>query len=117
MKKQLINFWPIILLSVISIIISIPIFQSGYFTHHDDLQVMRIFEMRKCLEDFQIPCRWVPDLGYGNGFPLFNFYPVLPYYIGAILSYIFGFVVSAKIIFLIPLMLAGFSMYILAKSI
>ncbi len=115
--KTILKHWPLIFISMLSLITSIPIFQSGYFTHHDDLQVMRIFEMRKCIEDLQIPCRWVPDLGYGNGFPLFNYYPVLPYYIGALFSYLFGFVGAAKVIFLIPLILAGFSMYILVKSI
>jgi hypothetical protein len=89
----------------------------GYFFHHDDLQVMRVFEMRKCFDTGQIPCRWVPDMGYGNGYPLFNYYSVLPYYIGGIASYIFGFVGAAKLLFFIPLLIGGFGMYFLARKL
>lgn len=117
MKNVIIKNWQLITIVLLSIFITWPLFVPGYFSHHDDLQVMRIYEMRLCLEDFQIPCRWVPDMGYGNGFPIFNFYSVLPYYIGALFSFIFGFVVSAKILFLIPLLLGGISMYLLAKEL
>ncbi len=116
MRNVIIKNWQLITITLLSVLITWPLFIPGYFSHHDDLQVMRVYEMRKCLEDFQIPCRWVPDMGYGNGFPLFNYYSVLPYYIGALLSFIFGFVVSAKILFLIPLLLGGISMYLLAKE-
>ena len=116
MKEKLVNHWPIVLILILSLLTVWPIFLSGYFSHHDDLQVMRVFEMRKCIEDLQIPCRWVKDMGFGNGFPLFNFYGVLPYYIGAILSYFLGFIGAAKALFFIPLILGGISMYLLASS-
>ena len=73
--------------------------------------------MRKCIEDLQIPCRWVPDMGYGNGYPLFNYYNPFPYYIGAALSIFGGFVISAKLLFLIPLILGGVFMYLLGKEL
>ena len=73
--------------------------------------------MRKCIQDFQIPCRWVPDMGYGNGFPLFNYYSVFPYYIGALFSFLVGYINAAKILFLIPLLLGGVSMYIFSKEL
>lgn len=114
---KLINSSAIILLLLLSLLTVWPIFLSGYFSHHDDLQVMRIFEMRKCFSDLQIPCRWVPDMGYGNGFPLFNYYGVFPYYLGAILSFFVGFVWAAKLLFFIPLVLGGISMYLLGKEI
>lgn len=117
MTKILSKYWPLSLIAVLSLLITWPLFQPGYFTHHDDLQVMRIFEMRKCFEDLQIPCRWVPDMGFGNGFPLFNYYGVLPYYIGGILSYFLGYIGAAKALFFIPLVLAGILMYLLGKEI
>lgn len=107
----------LILVLVLSILISWPLFLPGYFSHHDDLQVMRIFEMRKCLEDLQIPCRWVPDMGYGNGYPLFNYYNPFAYYLGAMLSFVLGYVMAAKALFLIAILLGGVSMFLLAKEI
>lgn len=116
-KKFVFNLWPFFLLLLLTTLIAWPIFLPGYFSHQDDLQVMRIFEMRKCIEDLQIPCRWVPDLGFGNGYPLFNYYNVFPYYIGAIGSYFLGFIGSAKLLFFIAVTLAGVSMYLLAKRL
>jgi hypothetical protein len=105
------------ILLALSAFILWPTFMPGYFFHHDDLQVMRVFEMRKCFDTGQIPCRWVPDMGYGNGYPLFNYYSVLPYYIGGVASYVFGFVGAAKVLFFIPLLIGGFGMYFLVRNL
>lgn len=117
MKKISLKYWPIFVVLLLPLLVAWPAFLPGYFSHHDDLQVMRVFEMRKCIEDLQIPCRWVSDLGFGNGYPLFNYYSVFPYYIGSIFSYILGFIGSAKLLFAIPLFLGSISMYILAKEL
>lgn len=117
MKKLLYKFWPIIICLILASLVAWPLVLPGYFSHHDDLQVMRVFEMRKCLLDLQIPCRWVPDMGYGNGYPLFNYYAVLPYYVGALFSFVFGFVFAAKLLFAIPIFLGAVSMYLLANEL
>ncbi|MDP3994463.1 MAG: 6-pyruvoyl-tetrahydropterin synthase-related protein [bacterium] len=117
MKKLLGKYWPYILITVLGLLVSWPLIKSGYFSHQDDLQVIRIFEMRKCISDLQIPCRWVPDMGWGNGLPLFNFYGVFPYYLGAILSFFIGFIGAAKLLFFIALCAGSFGMYFLIKSI
>jgi len=117
MKNFLKNNWRILLIIILSGLVTWPVFVSGYFSHHDDLQVMRIFEMRKCFADLQIPCRWVPDMGYGNGYPLFNFYGALPYYIGAAASYLLGFIGAAKLLFFLPLVFGGIGMYFLAREL
>lgn len=117
MKKILSKYWPVILIFALSFFVTWPLLKYGYFSHQDDLHIIRIFEMRKCFADLQIPCRWVPDMGWGNGFPLFNFYGVSLYYVGAILSYIFGFIVSSKIIFFLSLIAGSFGVYLLVKSL
>lgn len=89
----------------------------GYFSMHDDMQFMRIYQMDKCFKDGQIPCRWVPDLGFGYGYPLFNYYSPLPYYLGE-LFHLFGFSIinSVKILFGLGLVLSGIFMFFLAKE-
>ncbi|MBI4039705.1 hypothetical protein HY388_02650 [Candidatus Daviesbacteria bacterium] len=88
----------------------------GYFPMHDDLQVMRIFEMSKCFADGQIPCRWVPDMGYEYGYPLFNYYPPFAYYIGtAIHSFGVGLFDSVKILFFLQFTISGVLMYFFAR--
>ena len=118
MKIQtfLIKYWQIILIVALGLFVSWPLFVPGYFSHHDDLQIMRIFEMRRCFSDSQIPCRWVPDMGYGNGFPLFNFYGPFPYYLGALFSYVGSYILSAKAIFFLAVFFGGITMYFLVKE-
>ncbi len=117
MKNSLRKNWQLILVVALSGLIVWPLFMSGYFSHHDNLQVMRIFEMRKCLADLQIPCRWVPDMGYGFGYPLFNFYGPWPYYLGALASFVLGYIGAAKLLFFLPLVFGGIGMYFLGKEL
>ena len=91
---------------------------SGYFNMHDDLQVMRFFQMNKCFLDGQIPCRWSPDMVWGYGQAMFNFYSAFPYYLGTLLHMVFPltYLSTVKIVFLISFIIAGFGMYKLAKE-
>lgn len=93
------------------------LFQPGYFNMHDDLQMMRQLQLEKCFQDGQIPCRWVPDMGYGYGYPLFNFYPQLPYLIGQVFRVVgLSFVTTVKLTFALSFILSGIFMYLLGKE-
>ncbi len=93
------------------------LFHPGYFYMHDNIQVMRLYEMEECFRDGQIPCRWVPDMGAGFGYPLYNFYSVFPYYLGMFFR-LFGLslVNIVKILFASSLIFASVFMYFLAKE-
>jgi len=69
------------LVFLLFLVLIIPSFSKlirpGYFPMHDDLQAIRLLQMDKCIKDGQIPCRWVPDMGYGYGYPQFNYYKSL----------------------------------------
>lgn len=111
------NFWPLIIILASAILAGRTFLTPGYFNMHDDLQMMRQLEMEKCFLDGQIPCRWVPDMGYGFGFPLFNYYPPLPYLTGELFRLVgFSFVDTAKILFLLAFIASGITMYYLAKE-
>jgi len=90
----------------------------GYFNMHDDLQVMRIYEMEKCLSDGQIPCRWSPDMGWGYGQAMFNFYSAFPYYLGTLIRIItpLSIIGTVKILFFISFFVGALGMYILARE-
>lgn len=92
-----------------------PLFAGNYFTHHDDVQIIRTFEMNKCILDHQIPCRWVPDLGGLYGYPLFNYYAPLPYYFGEIIYLItHSLLISAKLMFAVSFIGSYIFMYLFA---
>lgn len=77
---------------------------------HDDLPVVRQYAEEVCLRDGQIPCRWTRELGYGYGYPLMNFYPPLPYFVGLIPRALgLSFIDTIKILFILSLVIsAGF---------
>ncbi|HWA52051.1 MAG TPA: hypothetical protein VG895_03295 [Patescibacteria group bacterium] len=111
------NFWPLVIVILFAILAGKGLIGSGYFNMHDDLQMMRQLEMEKCFLTLQIPCRWVPDMGYGFGFPLFNFYPPLPYLYGEIFRVFgFAFTETVKLTFISAFIFSGISMYYLAKE-
>jgi len=85
---------------------------------HDDLQVMRIYQMQRCLDDGQIPCRWSPDMGYGFGQAMFNFYSAFPYYLGILLTLItpLSIIGSVKALFFIAIFASGIGMFMLSKK-
>lgn len=93
------------------------LFRPGYFPIHDDLQVMRQYQMDKCFADWQIPCRWTPDLGFGYGYPLFNYYPPLPYLIGQPFAWLgFQYIDIAKIVGIIGFLICALFTYLLARE-
>jgi hypothetical protein len=111
------DFWPLVVILFLGWLASRTLFQTGYFNMHDDLQIMRLVEMEKCFLDGQIPCRWVPDMGFGFGFPLFNYYPPLPYLTGMLFRLVgFGYIDTAKGLFAFAFMASGVTMYYFAKQ-
>jgi len=104
-------------------LITIPTFffflrPNQYWNMHDDMQIIRQLEMEKCLKDGQIPCRWSPDLGFGYGYPLFNFYPPVPYFVGEIFRVVgFSFVTTVKLTAVLQIVLSVGAMYLLAAAL
>lgn len=110
-------FW-----AVLIVLATIPTFliltRPGFFPMQDDLQAFRVYEMDKCWQDFQIPCRWVPDAGYQYGYPQFNYYPPSVYYLGEIFHKIgFQYIDSVKIVFALGYILSALTMFLLVSEI
>jgi hypothetical protein len=84
---------------------------------HDDTQVGRVVEMGRALKEGQFPVRWVSDLGYGYGYPIFNFYGPLPYYFGGVL-YRFGLsgLDATKSMFIFGIVGSALAMYVATVS-
>lgn len=112
--RKIFPFVAIILLSYWSIQ---PFFLPGFFTVHDDTQVARVYEMSKALSDGMFPVRWVVDLGYNYGYPLFNYYAPLAYYTGGFTTMVtMDALLSTKIMMVLGIILAGIGMYLLARE-
>jgi hypothetical protein len=109
--------WVLIVL-VLSVFSFKSLIRPGYFPMHDDMQVIRLVEMDKCFHDGQIPCRWVPDLGYGYGYPLYNYYGPLSYYFMEIFHFVgFSFIDSIKIEIIATFIASALGMFLLGRSL
>lgn len=106
----------LILIFFISLPAILRLLRPGFFPMYDDMQVIRLEQLDKCIKDGQIPCRWVPDLGYGFGYPLFDYYAPLPYYFMEAFHLIgFSFIDSVKIGFIGSIYYSALFFFLLAK--
>ena len=106
----------VLMISLLSVFSFVSLVRPGYFPMHDDMQVMRLYQLEKCFADGQIPCRWVPDQGYGYGYPQFNFYSPLPYYVMYVFRLVgFSLLACVKIGFILSLFLSALAMFALGR--
>jgi len=91
--------------------------EPGFYDSHDGLlNVHRLFELEKCIEDGPVPCRWAPDMGYGYGTPLFVFYPPFATYLSFAFRAIGASHLDAvKLSMLASLVVGALGMYGLAR--
>jgi hypothetical protein len=107
---------------VLVVVLTIPtvtsLFRPGTFAMHDDMQAMRVNEMVKCIKDFQIPCRWVPNMGYAYGYPQFNYYGPFSYYVMSATNLLgVGVFDSVKVGFILSLILGNIAMFFLGSAL
>ncbi len=108
----------IVILLLFSLCLIFPYFHAGYFPTHDgEWAVVRLAEMYRALTDGQFPVRYSTYLNYNYGYPLFNFAYPLPYYLGAPVASIIGFVNTTKLIFAISIPLSAIGMYLASRKI
>ncbi|MEX2012951.1 MAG: 6-pyruvoyl-tetrahydropterin synthase-related protein [Candidatus Levyibacteriota bacterium] len=109
--------FPIIVVAVLSFWAVKHVALPGFFPMHDDTQVVRVHEMTKSLKDGMFPVRWVSGLGYGYGYPIFNFYAPLSYYVGSAIELLgFDALSATKIMMGFGILLSGVFMYLLGKE-
>lgn len=97
----------------------VPLFQSGLVSTHDGLiHVQRLIALDEAMRKGVLLPRWLPDLAYGYGEPVFLYYAPLAYLpalaaraLGA------GYVGSVEASGALALLLSGLAMYLLARSV
>ncbi|MFZ3302004.1 MAG: glycosyltransferase family 39 protein [Microgenomates group bacterium] len=107
-------------ITIIIVVISIPavryLFVQGYFGVSDDLHIGWLFEMDRAVRSLQFPPRFVPDLSFGFGYPLFSFVYPLPFYIAEAFHLIgFSLVNSIKLVFGLSIPISMYLMYKLLR--
>lgn len=108
----------IVLLLIITIPAFISLLNNQYFSIHDDQHIARLFLLDRGLRQGYLYPRWVDWLGFGFGYPLYNFYPPLIYYLAELFHLVgFSLIWSVKLIIIIGFILASLGIYFFIKSL
>ena len=79
--------------------------------------LMRLHQLVLNLRNGVFPVRWMPDAAYGLGYPFFNFYASLPYYVAGLFNLLgFGYIWSLKLTQVLGFAAATLFSYLLAKN-
>jgi len=95
--------WCLVAASIPTLSLFIPgSYESGDFTAH----IVRTMDLVSSLERGIFPVRWAWLLNSGYGYPLFSFFPALPYYVLSAIhlagtSYIFGMKLYLALVYLV----------------
>ncbi len=115
--ERLLAKFPLLIIFLLSIPAIAALAVSGFYGASDDLHIAWLQQMDKIIREGQFPPRFVPDLSYGFGYPLFNFVFPLPFYIAEAFHLLgFSLVDSIKLLFGLTIPLSGYFMYKLLKQ-
>jgi hypothetical protein len=83
-----------------------------------ELHIYRTAELSHLFHGGAVYPRWAPDFYFGYGYPIFNYYAPLVYYLGATLTFLPGVdaVLAVRALFVLGLLLAGTGMFVLVRG-
>jgi len=111
------KYWVFLILVLFSVPAAYQLLGKGFYEPSDLHHIADIYQMFRAFVSGQIPGRLGPDFTFGWGYPLFNFYYVLPFYIGALWFYISGSLTwSFKLVFILSIFISTPAMYLFLKQ-
>ena len=108
----------LILLLLFSLLAIAPLFQPGYFwgAHDARHSVYFLFEFDRSIQDGVWYPRWSPDFAFGYGYPFFNIYGPLAFYLGEAFHLLgLEFVSAVKAVFALSLLFSGVTMFLFVR--
>jgi len=111
--------WKLLLIGLLGLVAVQPLLKPA-MTCSDDggHYLVRFVELDHCLRQGTPWPRWAPDLVYGYGYPLFNFFPPLSFYPAEFFHLLgLSFAQAWNAALVLYILLAGMTMYLLAKDV
>ncbi|MDY7041634.1 MAG: 6-pyruvoyl-tetrahydropterin synthase-related protein, partial [Chloroflexota bacterium] len=112
--------WVILLLSGVA---ALPLWLHGGLVNtrgggDSPFLLVRLSQLVANLRAGVFPVRWMPDAAYGLGYPFFNFYAALPYYLAALFHFLgLDLIWALKLTQTAGFVLAGGTMALLARRL
>ena len=114
------RYWAVLFVVPILSFVAIQPIITGTLPWRGDglLHLYRLAELERALQAGVLLPRWSPDLGYGFGFPLFNYYAPLSYYV-ALLPRLLGFSlpVAMAISYILSLWVLGWGVWFWTRDV
>ncbi len=109
--------WGVLTVAVLCLVAVLPwLTRPGLPAGSDaEIHVPRVAEFARVLADGVLYPRWAPDFYLGYGYPLFNFYAPLVYYLAQPFYWLIGATGAVKALFVTATWLAGLGMYAFAR--
>jgi hypothetical protein len=106
-----------IILTIITVLSVIGLFNNQYFAIHDNQHISRLYLLDQAIHQGSLYPRWVGGLGFNFGYPLFNFYPPLIYYVAEFFHLIgFNLLWSLKLMLITGSFVSTIGIYLLGKK-
>lgn len=116
-KAWLSGFKKIFFLLLFCLPASFFLIKPGFYEPQDLHHIADIYQMVRAIESGQIPPRLGPDYMFGYGYPLFNFYYPLPFYLGSLFFFLLGsLTVSFESVFILTIIISVIGMYLFLRE-
>ena len=107
---------PLITLALVALIAAAPLWGPGMVNTRgggdSPFLLQRTHQLVANLRAGVFPARWMPDAAYGLGYPFFNYYAALPYYLAAALVLLgLDILTALKLVQTLGFLLAALTMY------
>ena len=100
---------------VLTVLVIWPFLRTASLPHDTDaeLHIFRLAELARMWEGGVFYPRWATNFYYGYGYPIFNFYAPLTYYVGLVFMLVpgVGAVMASKLVLMLGLVGAAIGMY------
>jgi hypothetical protein len=110
----------LVLVLLLTIFAVAPLFQPGFFwgAHDARHSVYFLYEFDRSIQDGILYPRWSPDITFGYGYPLFNIYGPLAFYLSEFFHLLgMDLLWSIKMVFATSFVLSGLTMYLYARRL
>jgi hypothetical protein len=110
----------LVLVLLLTIFAVAPLFQPGFFwgAHDARHSVYFLYEFDRSIQDGILYPRWSPDITFGYGYPLFNIYGPLAFYLSEFFHLLgLDLLWSIKMVFATSFVLSGLTMYLYARRL
>lgn len=113
--------WGLLLALALGLFAAFPFLTRPGLPHQTDaeLHIYRAAELGHALRKGVLYPRWAPNLYYGYGYPIFNYYAPLTYYLANLLNLLPGLTIvgGVKAVFVLGLVVAALGAHLLGREL